>query len=105
MHGSKPILLWLAAGLAVAIGWWLLSMNNPPPLLALYGTIWAAIVLTVAYFVFKVVFGYNRFTARRSVPAGEREGAGLAELDDLRKRFLIAADEYDNNRRKAIDRL
>ena len=105
MHGSTRILLVLASGFALTLGWWLLAMNNPPLTLALYGTIWAAAVLLVAYLVFKFVFGYNRFAAGRRVPAAASNGAGLAELDDLRKRFLISADEYDEKRRKLIDRL
>ena len=105
MHWSTRILLVLATGVTLAVGWWLLAVNNSPLPFALYGTIWTAIVLIVAYAVFKLVFGYNRLSARRRLPGGESPGAGLAELDDLRKSFLISADEYESKGQRVIERL
>jgi hypothetical protein len=106
VHASTRILIVLTAAAALVVGWWLLATNNTLMPSAVYGAIWAAVVLVVAYASLKIGFGYNRRVARRSsAAAGPAARVGLTDLDDLRKRDLISPDEYEDKRRQLIDRL
>ena len=108
MHTSTRVLLILAAGIAIAAGWWILLAINSAVVGTIYSVLWTVIVLVAARVLAALGFGYNRFSARRGRDA--RSGSAttstaLAELSDLRDRRLISPDEYNDKRAKVLERL
>lgn len=111
MHASTRILLFLVAVVAIVVGWWILYAINSTVVAIVYGVLWTAFVLIASRVLLAIGFGFNRLTSGRdrraeSRPSGSAaSGDALAELNQLRERELISAEEYEAKRAKILERL
>jgi hypothetical protein len=100
---SSRILLVLAAGAAIAGGWWILFAINQVAMAVIYAGLWTIGVLVAARSLLALGLGYNRLTAK-----GPSRSIGLppgtaADLGDLRDRGVISKESYDSERARSSD--